>query len=136
MLTASMLSDPAVLAQRRLCARRTWRGLCPAPSRSLCSWAPDSQAECTGEKWEWCWYHFPRGFNLLFASINVTSAKLHIVTAAVLVGYWRYFAWKPAIRDPPHSHWCSSLGSHMPHSHAVMSPELLHFVFDIQPLRR
>lgn len=39
---------------------------------------------------------FPEHFNLLYASINVTSPKLHIVTTAALIGYWRYFAWKPA----------------------------------------
>lgn len=77
MLTASMLFDPAVPA-RRSCVH-----LGPGRDSALLGSTP------RGERWEWCWDNLPRVFNLLFAIINMASTKVHIVTTAALIGYWK-----------------------------------------------
>ena len=124
-----MLPDPATLAQRRLCIRRTWQGLCPARSPS----GPGLQNHVLnllgrgGNGVD----TISKGFLIcFFTRINVVVTKLHNVITAALIGYWRDFAWTPASWDLPYSCWCFSLGLQTPHSSSVINLELLHFVLD------
>lgn len=117
---------PGCAEQRRLWAPRPWQ--CPAPSHSVCSWAPESHAQYTGERWERCWYHCQ---NILIC-FSQASSKLHIVARAPLIGYWRYFAWKPAGWNLSYYDWCSLLDCRC--LTQVINLELLHFVLNIRPL--